>query len=129
MTNFISDVIDNSWYKFNPKLTYACIKIIKKLREINIPESQRGFNKCWLFMQLLHGVNQKTKMDLSYYWFKDGVVVDPETLMLVTHGRIMFQWEPDCPGCQIERECPCKGNPNNNDYAAIEEKLKLLTSG
>ncbi len=123
----IDEVIEKSWYKFNMKLTYACIQIIKKLRKINLPESQRrGFNRCWLFMQLIYGTNQQTKMGLSYYWFKEGVVVDPETLMLVTHGRILFKWEPDCPGCQIETECPCKGNPNNNEYAAVEEKLKQL---
>lgn len=126
MTDFITDTIEKSWYKFNPKLTLACIQVIKELKDVTIPETYRGLNKCWIFMQLLHKVNQKTKMGLSYYWFKEGVVVDPETLMLVTHGRIMFQWEPDCPGCQIEKECPCKGNLNNNGYAAIEEKLKSL---
>ena len=124
--DMIDEVIEKSWYKFNPKLTYACIQVIKNLKEIDIQVSREGFNKCWLFMQLLHGVHQKTKIGLSYYWFKDGVVVDPETLMLVTHGWIKFKWEPDCIGCQIEKECPCMGNPSNGEYAAVEEKIKSL---
>lgn len=122
----IDEIIENSWYKFNPKLTAACIQLIKTLKETVVPENQRGFNKCWLFMQLLYDLQQKTKMGLSYYWYKDGVVVDPETLMLVTHGWIKFKWEPDCTGCQIETECPCMGNPNNSEYAIIETKLKSI---
>jgi len=122
----IDEVIEKSWYKFNSKLAYACIQVIQKLNEISMPETRMGHNKCWLFMQLIYQINQKTKMGLSYYWFKEGVVVDPETLMLVTHGMIMFQWEPDCLGCQIETDCPCKGNPNNNDFAFIIEKLKAI---
>ncbi len=101
----------------------VCLQVIKELDKYKIEDRGHGFNKCWLFMQLLHDIQQDTNIGLPYYWFKDGVVVDPESLMLITHGKIKFKWEPDCKGCQIEKECPCEGSPNNNDYIFIKETL------
>lgn len=121
----IDEIIEQSWYKYNPRLVATCQIVIKEINKHTIKGSS-GFNRCWLFMQLLHGVQQKIKIGLPYYWYRDGVVVDPETLMMLTRGKIIFKWEPDCKGCQIEKECPCMGNPNNNTYASIEERLKVM---
>lgn len=35
----------------------------------------------------------------------------------------MFKWNDDCPGCQIENECPCMGNPHNSSYKLIDERI------
>ncbi len=119
--DIIGEVIEKSWYKFNPKLTQACLALIKSMNETPPPD-----RKCWRFQQMLFLINKAMPMNLPHYWYKEGVVVDPEMLMLVTGGIIRFKWEDDCLGCQIEKECPCKGNPNNNNYVSIEEKLKSL---
>ena len=95
----------------NPRLTRACLKLIEQLSHAKqLPNGKR----CWRFQQLLYLIDREYPLGLSYYWYKDGVVVDPETLTKVTGGIIQFIWEDDdCPGCQIERECPCSGNPHN----------------
>ena len=113
---------------YDPFLTDVCIQLLKKLDEYKIPIGEKGFNRCWLFQQILFMIKQDLKkkgkkLDISYGWFKEGVVVDPEILMLQTRGKVRFKWEDDCPGCQIEDECPCVGNPHNNNYRLVEEKL------
>ncbi len=104
----IDEVIEQSFYKFNPRLTAACLVLI---RLINIkPPPDR---KCWRFMHMLFLANKCMPMNLPYYWYKEGIVVDPDTLMKVTGGIIRFRWDDECKGCQIENECPCEGNPNH----------------
>ena len=125
----IEEIIEKSRYKFDPFLTTVCVQLLKKLEEYQIPKGEKGFNKCWLFQQLLFIVKKDLekkgkKLDLSYGWFRDGVSVDPESIMLQTGGKIKFVWEDDCPNCQIEEECPCKDNPWNDYYKLVEEKLK-----
>ena len=122
MMDLIYETIEKSWYKFNPRLTEAC-QILLILMKTKPPLDR----KCWRFQHMLFLANKCMPMSLPYYWYKEGIVVDPETLMLTTRGIIRFQWDEECKGCQIEEECPCKGNPNNDAYASIEERLKLLT--
>lgn len=129
--DLIAETIEKSWYKYDPFLTGVCIQLLKKLEEYQIPKGEKGFNKCWLFQQLLFMISKDLekkgkKLDISHGWFKEGVVVDPETLMIKTRGKIKFKWEDDCPGCQIEKECPCAGNPNNDDYRQVNERIKIL---
>ena len=112
-------------------LTDVCVQLLKKLEEYQIPKGEKGFNKCWLFQQILFMIKKDLekkgkRLDISYGWFRDGVVVDPGLIMLQTRGKVMFKWEDDCPGCQIEDECSCIGNPHNNNYEQIEEKLNML---
>jgi hypothetical protein len=108
--DYISDTIEASRYKFNPKLTQVCIELIKQLNENPPPDK-----KCWRFMQILFMINKATPMNLPYYWFLDGIVVDPEALTMVTGGIIQFKWDDECPGCQIEDSCSCSGNPHRSD--------------
>lgn len=129
--DIIAETIEKSWYKFDPFLTTVCVQVLKKLEEYQIPKGEKGFNKCWFFQQLLFFINKDLKkkgkkLDLSYGWFRDGVVVDPESIMLQTRGKIKFVWEDDCPNCQIENECPCIGNPHNDNYKLMLERLKSL---
>ena len=127
----IDEVIELSLSKFNPRLTEVCISVIDNLnkKQIKHYKSELGsFGKCFLFMQILHSIEQKHPINLSYYWFKDGVVVDPEILMFVTRGIIRFKWDNECEGCQIEKECPCMGNPNNERYAYIIERINSSLS-
>lgn len=135
--DLIYDTIEKSWYKFDPIVTYACLKIMENLKYIEI-EPAPGFNKCFIMQQELyrlkeefektgkHQSQQSAVLQIPYYWYMQGVVVDPEYLMLITRGIIRFKWEEDCNGCQIQKECPCKGNPYNNDYELVLEKLKWL---
>ena len=121
---------DKSWYKFDPFLTTVCIQLLRKLEEYQIPKGEKGFNKCWLFQQLLFLISKDLekkgkKLGVVYGWFRDGVVVDPEVIMIKTRGKIKFKWEDDCPGCQIENECPCIGNPHNDNYKLIDEYIKI----
>ena len=127
--DMITETIERSWYKYDPLLTNVCIQLLKKLEEYQIPKGEKGFNKCWLFQQLLFFIGKDLekkgkKLDLSYGWFRDGVVVDPGSIMLQTRGKIKFVWEDDCPNCQIEKECPCMDNPWNDYYKLVEDKLK-----
>lgn len=129
--DIITETIEKSWYKYDPLLTDVCIQLLKKLEEYQIPKGEKGFNKCWLFQQLLFMLKKDLekkgkKLDLSYEWFRDGVVVDPESIMLQTRGIIKFMWEDDCPNCQIEKECPCMDNPWNDYYKLMLERLKSL---
>ena len=117
--DIIGEVIEKSWYKFNPRLTHACLQLIQSMNKNPPPD-----NKCWRFMHMLFLANKCMPMNLPYYWYREGVVVDPETVMLTTRGIIKFKWDDECEGCQIEKECPCQGNPNNDAYASIEERLK-----
>lgn len=127
------ETIEKSRYKYDPLLTYVCIQILKKLEEYQIPKGEKGFNKCWLFQQLLFFISKDLekkgkKLDISYGWFRDGVVVDPESIMLQTRGEIEFIWEDDCPNCQIENECPCIGNPHNDNHKLVIDKIGLVES-
>jgi hypothetical protein len=129
--DIIAETIEKSWYKFDPFLTTVCFQVLKKLEEYQIPKGEKGFNKCWLFQQLLYMISKDfekkgKKLYLSYGWFRDGVVVDPESIMLQTRGKIKFVWEDDCPNCQIEEECPCKDNPWNDYYKLVEDKIALM---
>ena len=77
--------------KFDPFLTTVCVQLLKKLEEYQIPKGEKGFNKCWLFQQLLFFISKDLekkgkKLDLSYGWFRDGLV---------------FAWEDDCPNCGL----------------------------
>ncbi len=113
--------------ELNPVLTQTCIELITRLNSVKLPHYKSvmgSFGKCFLFMQILHTIQRDMDIGLSYYWFKDGVVVDPELLMLATGGTIRFQWDNECKGCQIEKECPCKGNPHNNEYFEINKKIR-----
>lgn len=126
----IEEIIEKSRYKFDPFLTTVCIQLLKKLEEYQIPKGEKGFNKCWLFQQLLFFISKDfekkgKKLDISYGWFRDGVVVDPESIMLQTRGIIKFVWEDDCPNCQIENECPCIGNPHNDNHKLVIDKITL----
>lgn len=128
--DLISETIEKSWYKYDTFLTKVCIQLLKMLEEYQIPKGEKGFNRCWLFQQLLYIISldlkkKGKKLNISYGWFRDGVVVDPETIMIRTRGKIRFKWEDDCPGCQIEKECPCIGNPHNSDYKLVSERIKI----
>lgn len=107
MSDYISDVIEMSRLRFNPRLARVCLELIRLYEKDPPPD-----RKCWRFMQTLFMINQTSPMDLPFYWFKEGVVVDPESLTQQTGGLIRFRWDSECPGCQIEKECSCKGNPH-----------------
>lgn len=130
--DLIIETIEKSWYKYDPLLTAVCIQLLKKLDEYQIPkENIKGFSRCWLFQQLLFMTRKELekkgkRLDVPYYWYRDGVVVDPGLIMLQTRGKIKFRWEDDCPGCQIEKECPCIANPHNNNYKLLIEQLRLF---
>lgn len=136
--DLINETIDKSRYKFDPLLTLVCLELIKKLNEFPMTKnhskmlsSERGLNRCWFFQQLLFELSQEMKkegkeLSVPYYWYINGIVVDPESIMLLTKGIIKFKWEEDCNGCQIEKECPCKGNPYNDNYKSVEDKLTWL---
>lgn len=130
--DLIYDTIEKSWYKFDPIITYACLKIMDDLKDIDIIPTP-GFNKCFIMQQQLYRLKKEFEktgkhLQIPSYWYMRGVVVDPEYLMLTTRGIVRFKWEEDCNGCQIQKECPCKGNPYNNDYELVLEKLKRLMS-
>ena len=108
MSDFISDVIERSRLRFNPRLAYVCLELIR-LSEKDPPPDKR----CWRLMQTLFMIEKARPMNLPYYWYREGVVVDPASLTQQTGGIIMFRWDEQCPGCQIEEECPCEGNPHN----------------
>lgn len=103
--DFIGETIEKSWYKFNPRLTAACIAILKEYEEHPPEELPPGCNKCWYLMQMLYKLNQTIPMNLPYYWYTWGVVVDPEALTILTGGIIRFKRDSDCEGCQIEDTC------------------------
>lgn len=124
--DLINDTIEKSRYKFDPLFTSVCLYIIKELNKCAPEHKERGLNKCFMMQQWLYKVGKKSKLDIPSYWYKLGVVVDPEYIILATRGIIRFKWEDDCPGCQIEEECCCKDNPHNNNYKLVEEKLKWL---
>jgi hypothetical protein len=108
MSDFISDVIERSRLRFNPRLAYVCLELIR-LSEKDPPPDKR----CWRLMQTLFMIEKARPMNLPYYWYKEGIVVDPASLTQQTGGIVMFRWDEQCPGCQIEEECPCEGNPQN----------------
>lgn len=104
MTDLIAETIEKSWHKFNPKLTAVCLHLIKLMNKEPPPDK-----KCWRFMQTLFMIQKAHPMNLPYYWYKEGVVVDPASLTQQTGGLIKFKWDEECSGCQIEHECPCQG--------------------
>lgn len=73
---------------------------------------------------MLFTIEKAHRMNLPYYWFKEGIVVDPESLTQQTGGVIKFKWDDECSGCQIQRECPCEGNPHRKDYSSRAETLE-----
>jgi len=112
MSDYISDVIEKSRLRFNPRLTYVCLELIR-LYDKDPPPDKR----CWRFMQTLFMIEKAKPMNLPYYWFCEGVIVDPASLTQQTGGIIRFRWDEQCPGCQIEGECPCEGNPHHEEQA------------
>lgn len=74
---------------------------------------------------MLFLMNKAMPMNLPYYWFLEGIVVDPESLTTVTGGIIRFKWDNECVGCQIETECPCDGNPNNDIVNYNSSKINI----
>lgn len=108
MSDYISDVIEMSRLRFNPRLARVCLELIRLYEKDPPPD-----RKCWMFMQTLFMIQQTRPMNLPFYWFKEGVVVDPESLTQQIGGLVKFKWDNECPGCQIEKECPCEGNPHS----------------
>ncbi|MDO8727921.1 MAG: hypothetical protein Q7J35_17865 [Candidatus Methanoperedens sp.] len=62
-------------------------------------------------------------MNLLYYWYKEGVLIDPETFSKVTGGLAWFKWYNECPGCQIEKECPCEWMPLETSLLILDNWL------
>ncbi len=79
--DLIDDVIERSRLKFNPKLTAVCLTLIKTMNESPPPDK-----KCWRFMQVLFLIYKAMPMNLPFYWYKEGIVVDPESLTQQTGG-------------------------------------------
>lgn len=46
---------------YDPFLTDVCIQLLKKLDEYKIPIGEKGFNRCWLFQQILFMIKQDLK--------------------------------------------------------------------
>lgn len=91
----------------NPKLTIACL-----LLQMAWAQYTDLDKRCWRMMQALYETQKKEDLGLSFCWYKDGVIVDPATLMQQTGNLVQFEWDNECEGCQIENECPCEGNPH-----------------
>lgn len=111
MSDYISDVIEISRLRLNPQLARVCLELISLFEE-NPPQDKR----CWRFMQALYMIQQVKPMNLPYYWYKEGIFVDPESLTQQTGGLIRVRWDGECPGCQIETECSCEGNPHTETF-------------
>lgn len=87
----------------NKKLTLVCIELLRQTEETPPPD-----RKCWRLMQMLFLIEKASPMGLPYYWYKEGVVVDPVALTELTDGIIQFRRDEECVGCQIELECPAR---------------------
>jgi len=94
MPDYISDTIERSRLRFNPRLAQACLELVRVFNEES-PQERR----CWRFMQALFMIQQDMPMNLPFCWYKEGVVVYPESLIQQIGGIIKFRWDKECHGC------------------------------
>jgi hypothetical protein len=70
-----------------------------------------NMNKCRIFRQLLYlvYVDMKAKKEidihLPYYWFSDGVMIEPEWIVRITNGIIGWRCDDSRKECNMRDEC------------------------
>ncbi len=85
-------------------LAYAIITSVLKVRDSNLSSCQ-GFRQFLFLLQenLIdeHGIDLR----LPYYWYADGVMIEPELIVRVTNGIIGWRCDESVKGCLMEGEC------------------------
>lgn len=88
--------------KYYKPLAYAIINLSLVI--------DKKLNKCCEFRQLLYILydNLKTKgvnLYLPYYWFADGVMIQPEFIVRITNGIIGWKCDESRDGCGMKSDC------------------------
>lgn len=70
----------------------------------------KKLNKCRIFRHLLYVLYEKigTKgvdLHLPYYWYADGVMIEPEFIVRITNGIIGWKCDESRDGCGMETDC------------------------
>jgi len=88
------------------KLTaYTIIQLTAKTnKDVNM-------NNCRVFRQLLYSVyidlkaKKEKDIHLPYYWFSDGVMIEPEWIVRITNGIIGWRCDDSRKECNMSDEC------------------------
>jgi hypothetical protein len=88
--------------KYYRPLAYAIINLSLTI--------DKKLNNCRMFRHLLYIVYEKlgTKgidLHLPYYWYMDGVMVEPEFIVRITNGIIGWKCDESRDGCGMKSDC------------------------